>query len=105
MAFHHLPDKGIALDRMNGMLRPGGLLYIHDVIFTQVDAESNISRWIEHLGEIGGTQLRDEVATHVREEFSTFDRIMDGLLERTGFKILSKEMVAGVTGTYLCVKA
>jgi len=106
MAFHHLPDfwKGIALDRMNGMLRPGGLLYIHDVIFIQADTETNISSWIEHLGKIGGTQLRDEVATHVREEFSTFDWIMDGLLERTGFRILSKKMVEGVMGTYVCVK-
>ena len=106
MAFHHLPDfwKGIALHRMNGMLRPGGLMYIHDVVFVQADAETNISRWIDQLGEIGGTQLRDEVAAHVREEFSTFDWIMDGLIERAGFRILSKEMVEGVIGTYLCEK-
>ena len=106
MAFHHLPDfwKGIALDRMNGMLRPGGLLYIHDVIFVQADAETDIPRWIDQLGEIGGTQLGDEVAAHVREEFSTFDWIMDGLLERTGFRIVSKEIIEGVIGTYLCEK-
>jgi len=106
MAFHHLPDfwKGVALDRMNGMLRPGGLLYIHDVIFVQGDAEANISRWIDQLEEAGGTKLRGEVETHIREEFSTFDWIVDGLIKRTGFKILSKEMVAGVIGTYLCKK-
>ena len=106
MAFHHLPDfwKGVALGRMNGMLRPGGLLYIHDVIFVQADAEANISRWLDQLEEMGGTQLSDEVATHVREEFSTFDWIMDGLLKRTGFRILSKEMMEGVIGTYLCKK-
>ncbi len=106
MAFHHLPDfwKGIALDRMNGMLSPGGLLYIHDVIFVQTDAGTNISHWVNQLEEIGGKQLSKEVATHVREEFSTFDWIMDGLLERTGFSILSKEMESGVIGTYLCKK-
>lgn len=106
MALHHLPDfwKGIALARMHGMLKSGGLLYIHDVIFDSVDAESNISRWIDKLGGIGGAQLRDEIATHVREEFSTFDWILDGLLERAGFRILSKEMVEGVVGTYLCKK-
>lgn len=106
MAFHHLPDfwKGIALRHMNGGLKPGGMLYIHDVIFAQADAETNISRWIDQLGEIGGTQLRDEVASHVREEFSTFDWIMDGLLERACFRIMSKELVEGVVGTYLCKK-
>jgi len=106
MAFHHLPDfwKSVALDRMNGMLKPGGLLYIHDVIFEQTDVETNISPWIDNLGETGRLQLRNEVATHIREEFSTFDWIMDGLIERAGFKILSKEMVGGVIGTYLCKK-
>lgn len=106
MAFHHLPDfwKGVALDRMTAMLKPGGLLYLHDVIFEQADASANITRWIDQLGEVGGEQLRGEVAAHVREEFSTFDWIMDGLLERAGFRILSKETAAGVIGTYLCKK-
>lgn len=106
MAFHHLPDfwKGIALDRMNQMLKPGGLLYIHDVIFAKDDVATNISRWIDKLGSIGGQQLGEEVATHIREEFSTFDWIMDGLLERSGFRVLSKNMEEGVIGTYLCEK-
>lgn len=106
MAFHHLPDfwKGIALHRMNGMLMPGGLLYIQDVVFEQENAENNISRWADHLADLGGARLCDEVATHVREEFSTFDWIMDGLLERAGFRILFKEMVEGVFGKYLCKK-
>lgn len=106
MALHHLPDfwKGMALARMNSMLRPGGLLYIHDVIFNQINAGFNISRWIDKLGEIGGAQLQNEVATHVREEFSTFDWIMDGLVERAGFRILAKDIVEGVIGTYLCKK-
>ena len=56
------------------------------------------------MEEAGGIQLRDEVTAHVREEFSTFDWIMDGLLERAGFKILSKEMVEGVIGIYLFKK-
>lgn len=106
MAFHHLPDywKGIALDRINDLLKPGGLLFLHDVIFIQADSETNVSHWIDQLGEIGGKKLSDEVATHVREEFSTFDWIIDGLLERTGFSILSKKMEKGVIGTYLCKK-
>ncbi len=104
MALHHLPDfwKGIALARMHGLLKPGGLLYIHDVIFDPVDVETNIARWIDKLGGMGGAQLRDEIATHVREEFSTFDWILDGLLQRAGFRVLSKEMAEGAIGTYLC---
>lgn len=106
MAFHHLPDfwKGIALKRMNAMLRPGGLLYIHDVIFEQEGVEATIPRWIDQLEDAGGAKLRDEVATHIREEYSTYDWIMDGLLERAGFRILSKDMSEGVVGTYVCQK-
>lgn len=106
MAFHHLPDfwKGIALQRMQRMLKSGGLLYLHDVIFEQDAAEANIARWLDQLQGIGGAQLRDEVAMHVREEFSTFDWIMEGLLERAGFRILSRDMSEGVVGTYLCEK-
>lgn len=106
MAFHHLPDfwKGVALKRMNGLLKPGGLLYLHDVIFAQDADEAPIANWLDQLEAMGGPQLREEVATHIREEFSTFDWIIDGLLERTGFSILSKAMAEGVIGTYLARK-
>lgn len=106
MAFHHLPDfwKGIALERMNGMLRPNGLLYIHDVIFEQLGADINIQRWIDQLEKVGGKELRCEVEAHVKEEYSTFDWVMEGLLERTNFRMLSKEIIEGVIGTYLCKK-
>ncbi len=106
MAFHHLPDfwKSIALERMSGMLKPGGLLYLHDVIFEQPDAQASITQWIDTLGDLGGPKLQHEAATHVREEFSTLDWIMSGLLERAGFSILSEKMEQGVIGTYLCRK-
>lgn len=90
---------------MNIMPKPGGLLYIHDVIFIQDNIEININNWISQLEKIGGKQLGNEVATHIREEFSTFDWIIEGLLKRSGFEILSKEMAQGVIGTYLCKKA
>ena len=106
MALHHLPDfwKGIALCHMNGMLTLGGQLYIRDVVFEETDVTANISRWIEQIGETGGSPLQDEIAAHVREEYSTLGWIMDGLLARAGFKIRSREMTDGVVGTYLCVK-
>jgi putative AdoMet-dependent methyltransferase len=106
MALHHLPDfwKGIALGRMNSMLKIGGQLYLSDVVFAETDVAVNIPRWIDHLGEMGGAQLRDEIAAHIREEYSTFDWIMRGLLTRAGFKIHSEDIQEGVIGKYLCVK-
>ena len=49
-------------------------------------------------------ELRDEIAAHVREEYSTYDWIIDGLLERAGFEIRSREIVEGVLGRYVCEK-
>jgi len=107
MALHHLPDfwKSIALRRMNGMLRPGGQLFINDVVFEEKDALANIVRWLDQLEGVGGRQLRGEVAMHVSKEYSTFDWIMDGLLTRAGFSIRSKEISSGVLAKYLCVKS
>jgi len=106
MAFHHLPDlwKAVALDRMSIMLKNGGQLYIHDVVFTQPDTLQSIQKWIDHMHSIAGHQLAREIGTHVREEFSTFDWILDGLLERSGFDVVQKKTEHGVVATYLCRK-
>jgi ubiquinone/menaquinone biosynthesis C-methylase UbiE len=103
-AFHHLPDfwKGVALSRMHGMLKPGGLLYIHDVILEQDHAVENIGAFINKQAAAGGDFLRDDAEGHFREEHSTYDWIIDGLLAHAGFTIVSKSMDEGVIGTYLC---
>jgi len=105
-AFHHLPDlwKGIALQRMNRMLKPGGQLYLSDVIFDSRNVLANIEQFIEKLEAVAGPDLRRDVEAHVRQEYSTYDWIMDGLLERANFRIKSKVMLNGVLGRYLCVK-
>ena len=106
-AFHHLPDfwKGVALSRMQGMLQPGGLLYIHDVILEPDHALENIEAFIDRQTAAGGDFLRDDAEGHFREEHSTYDWIMDGLLARAGFAIVSKSMSEGVIGKYLCRKS
>ena len=55
-ALHHLPDrwKGIALARMRSMLKPGGQLYIHDVILEQNNATEVIKAFIDQQSLAGG---------------------------------------------------
>ena len=104
--FHHLPDfwKGVALNRMFHMLKPGGQLYIHDAILEEHNAIENIAALIEKLSAAGGEFLRQDTEGHFREEYSTYDWIMDGLLLRAGFAIKNKNMQDGVIGTYYCSK-
>jgi putative AdoMet-dependent methyltransferase len=106
-ALHHLPDfwKGIALSRMYRMLKPGGQLYIHDVILEEHHALENIESLVEKLAEAGGDFLREDTEGHFREEFSTYDWIMDGLLLRAGFTIKSRDVQDGVLGTYYCARS
>jgi putative AdoMet-dependent methyltransferase len=105
-AFHHLPDfwKGIALKRLNRMLKAGGQLYIHDVIIAEDNAIGNIDALIEKLSKAGGQVMRDDTERHFREEYSTYEWVMDGLLSRSDFTIKSKRIVDGVLGTYICTK-
>ncbi|HER63563.1 MAG TPA: class I SAM-dependent methyltransferase, partial [Desulfobacteraceae bacterium] len=106
LAFHHLPDfwKGIALKRLFAMLTPGGRLYMHDVILEEPDAIKNIAAFIDTLAQKGGWSMKEDVERHFKDEFSTYDWVMDGLLTRSGFTIRSKNIDGGVLGTYLCVK-
>ena len=105
-SFHHLPDfwKGIALKRMNSMLKPSGQLYIHDVILEQANSLENIAALIEKQAAAGGEFMRKDAEEHFKDEYSTYDWVMDGLLSRSGFTIKSKQIDDGVIGTYLCTK-
>jgi len=105
-AFHHLPDfwKGIALQRLYGLLKPGGQFYLSDAIIEERNCLENISAFIDELAEAGGDFLREDTETHFREEYSSYDWVIDGLLERAGFEIRDKRIDKGVLGHYLCRK-
>lgn len=103
-AFHHLPDywKGIALKRVNSMLKPGGQLYLRDVILEETNSLENIAAFIDKMAIAGGELMREDCEKHFRDEYSTYDWVMDGLLSRAGFTIRSKQIDDGVLGIYIC---
>jgi cyclopropane fatty-acyl-phospholipid synthase-like methyltransferase len=76
---HHLPDfwKQIALMRVADMLRPFGRLFLFDVVFsfTPEDYEGEIECWLRSFSERTGV------------EYSTFDWILLGMIERAGFRV------------------
>jgi ubiquinone/menaquinone biosynthesis C-methylase UbiE len=106
LALHHLPDfwKAIALRRLNGMLKASGQLFINDVIFPNEDSEEAITEWIRNAAKIHGRELANETKMHFQKEYSTFRWIMEGLLERAGFKIESKIHHENIFTKYICTK-
>ena len=107
-ALHHLPDfwKCIALERMAKILKSQGKLYLWDVVFgfDVKDHASLLQAWIDEMRKEAGPEMADEVAIHIRDEFSTYDWIMEGMLAKAGFTIKRKVSEATHCLTYICTK-
>ena len=108
-ALHHLPDfwKLIALRRLAAMLKPNGKFYLFDVVFSfdVADYRCRLDEGVKSTGEKVGSEFVAEVETHARDEYSTFDWIMEELLKKAGFEIDTSDYRDGFLATYLCTKA
>lgn len=105
---HHLPDfwKLTGLRRLARMLKTGGRLYLFDVVFSFDidDYESRLCKWIKSTAERIGPTFAEEVKIHIREEYSTFDWIMEGMLKQAGFVIENANYKHHMMAAYLCIK-
>jgi putative AdoMet-dependent methyltransferase len=108
-AFHHLPDfwKQIALLHMNRMLHLGGHFYLFDIVFHFVPTQflEKIDGWVSGFEKSAGRQFKEEVEVHIRDEFSTFKWILDGMIEKAGFQIEKCRSNDGFVTEYHCIKA
>lgn len=109
-ALHHLPDfwKAVALRRIAGLLRPGGVLYLRDLVyaFDLHDVERRIESWL--ATGVERTQdgwTRAELEAHLRDEHSTFSWLLEPMIEQAGFEI-EDSSYGGVRvyATYVCRK-
>jgi ubiquinone/menaquinone biosynthesis C-methylase UbiE len=108
-ALHQLPDfwKALALDRIGRMLRPGGVLRLHDLIydFQPSDADTVFQRWLDNAADdpaLGYTSA--EFAEHIRTEHSTFRWLLEPMLAVAGFEIVTADFSGSVYGAYTCRK-
>lgn len=108
-ALHHLPDfwKVMALRRMHAMLAPGGILRLHDLVysFEPHETESVFDTWLTgkpERPEEGYT--RQDLETHIRTEHSTFNWLLEPMLERVGFEIRDAGHRGGTYSAYTCVR-
>lgn len=105
-ALHHLPDfwKGVALRRLHGMLRPGGRLYLFDIVFPSLEDgyEQSLGNWVKDIRDRAGEPMAEEAVVHIRDEYSTFDWVLEGLLKRAGFRLEEKISAPGLGVNYIC---
>jgi SAM-dependent methyltransferase len=110
-ALHHLPDfwKAVALRRVAEMLRPGGVLHLRDLVygFEPAEAERAVEAWV--AGGAAGPEdgwTREELETHVREEHSTYDWLLQPMLRHAGFAIREAALApSGTYAAYTCVRS
>jgi SAM-dependent methyltransferase len=106
-ALHHLPDfwKTAALNRIATMLRPDGVLRLRDLIFDfgSADVERVIESWLNHAADdLSRGYTREDLAEHVRTEFSTFRWLLEPMLKDAGFEIVAADFRGRVYGAYTC---
>lgn len=107
---HHLPDfwKGIALARIAAMLRPGGILRLHDLVysFDPAEAPERIEAWLANApSDPAQGFTRADLELHIRTEHSTYAWLLEPLLERAGFAIQQADYrPSGTFAAYVCVR-
>jgi SAM-dependent methyltransferase len=109
-ALHQLPDfwKVTALRRIAGLLRPGGVLRLVDLVYDFGPGETDavFRDWFANAATDpaeGYTAV--DYAEHIRTEHSTFRWLLEPMLAATGFEIADVSYQRRLYGAYTCVKA
>jgi 2-polyprenyl-3-methyl-5-hydroxy-6-metoxy-1,4-benzoquinol methylase len=104
---HHLPDfwKAVAMSRIFAALKPGANFYLRDIVFVSMPdgSERSVEQWAD-FNVKNHDFARDNVVTHMRDEYSTFGWVMERMLTEVGFTLLSADYHAPLHGTYLLQK-
>ena len=106
---HHLPDfwKCVALRRMHSMLADDGLFYLNDIVFSfeLADYREEMNSFLEDLAEKTDADFVKDGILHFKEEFSTFDYLLDAIIGKAGFGIKTKNKGSTTAVFYILQKA
>jgi len=96
-ALHQLPDawKVVALARLAEVMRNGALLWLRDLVyaFEPNELEAVMAGWFEAaVSDPAEGYTAEDLATHVRTEFSTYTWLLEPMLVHAGFEILDTEV-------------
>lgn len=108
LALHHLPDfwKQVALLRISDMLKEGGRLYLEDVTYSFPPREwtAFLNEFIDGISRLRGEDGVEDIVGHIKNEYSTFSWVMEGMIKRAGFRIEGREYKDGFRAAYICTK-
>lgn len=107
-ALHQLPDfwKVIALHRTAQVLRPGGVLRLHDLVysFQPPEVDQVFDRWFNGAAtDPAEGYTADDYREHIRTEYSTFSWLLEPMLQAAGLDIIDADR-GEVFGAYTCIR-
>ena len=108
-ALHQLPDfwKVTALRRIAGMLRPGGVLRLVDLVYDFGPGETDavFRDWFAGAAtDPAEGYTAADYAEHIRTEHSTFRWLLEPMLAATGFEVADVSYERRPYGAYTCVR-
>ena len=108
IALHHLPDfwKQVALKKIADMLSPGGRFFLRDLVFSiPLDRyEKALNYEVDEIARKGGNDFQVSFTRHLRDEYSTFDWIMEEMIYRAGFDIVEASYGDHLVASYGCIR-
>ena len=77
------------------MLKSGGRFFLFDIVFPSAaeDMRVQLDAWVVSIAEQSGPELAAEAEIHIREEYSTYDWVMEGLLKRRDLRSRALNMM------------
>jgi SAM-dependent methyltransferase len=108
-ALHQLPDfwKALALRRIAGFLRPGGVLRVRDLIYDFEPGQTHevFAGWFAGAAaDPAAGYTADDYAEHIRMEHSTFRWLFEPMLDHAGFDIVDVSYQGKLYGAYTCLR-
>jgi SAM-dependent methyltransferase len=109
-ALHQLPDhlKEIALRRISTMLKPLGVFYLKDLVysFPKEEADKYFKAWLDAAPtDPKEGYTREDLEIHIKTEFSTYSDKLEVLLDQAGFEIREVDHRGNkIFSAYTCTK-
>lgn len=105
---HHLPDfwKFVALKNVRKYLKRDGTFFLSDVVFSfkPENYETEFDAFLSNLENQTDDEFVKDGVLHLKEEFSTYDWILDSIIERAGFNIKDKMCKDNFQITYILTR-
>ncbi|SYZ72334.1 Ribosomal RNA adenine dimethylase [Candidatus Zixiibacteriota bacterium] len=108
LALHHLPEfwKMIAIRRMYDLLKTGGRLYLMDIIlsFDVGHYRAAMDEMVQFTNKFAGPNKAREMVLNLKEEYPSFDWVIEAMLLKAGFKVDSIIRYNGYFAVFVATK-